>query len=157
MTVILFDIAKQGSCTKQAKKLTRRYRGSNDDAMDVFFVRDYQYKNKAGFCNIPGCNKDLYVVNGCVVVNASPPTRIILDSQSDAGPRVPLALSGKVFCKVDADATPVAIGDLLTTSDIAGHARKVTDPLASFGAVLGKAMGPLDEGQGLIPILVCLA
>jgi hypothetical protein len=45
---------------------------------------------------------------------------------------------------------------LLTTSPTRGHAMKATDPLQAFGAVLGKALRPLTEGQGLIPILVAL-
>jgi hypothetical protein len=33
---------------------------------------------------------------------------------------------------------------------------KATDPGRAFGAVIGKALGPLQEGRGLIPILVAL-
>ena len=60
------------------------------------------------------------------------------------------------FCKVDADVAPVAAGDLLTTSATRGHAQKVTDRGAALGAVLGKAMAPLESGHGLIPVLVGL-
>jgi hypothetical protein len=69
---------------------------------------------------------------------------------------MPIALVGKVFCKVDADHSPVEIGDLLTTSPTLGHAMKVCDPIKAFGAVIGKALRPLRGGQGLIPILVAL-
>ena len=62
----------------------------------------------------------------------------------------------KVFCKVDATSEPVSVGDLLTTSATSGHAMKATDPLRVFGAVLGKALRPLREGCGLIPVLVSL-
>lgn len=55
----------------EAKKLTRRYRGPNDDAMDVFFVSSYAVSADGiaavGLCNIAGCNKDLYAFNGCVM------------------------------------------------------------------------------------------
>lgn len=68
----------------------------------------------------------------------------------------PVALVGKVFCKVDAGLSPINIGDLLTTSSISGHAMKATDPGKAFGAVIGKALKPLKAGQGLIPILVGL-
>ena len=50
-----------------AKKLTRKFRGSHDDAIDLFFVRDYDDDGSVGYGNVPGCNKDLYAVNGCVV------------------------------------------------------------------------------------------
>jgi hypothetical protein len=42
------------------------------------------------------------------------------------------------------------------TSPTPGHAMKARDPLKAFGAGLGKALRPLAEGQGLIPILVSL-
>jgi hypothetical protein len=68
----------------------------------------------------------------------------------------PLALSGTVFCKVDATVEPVSAGDLLTTSANPGHAMKASDRAQAFGCILGKAMGDLTEGAGLIPILVAL-
>ncbi|WP_433355486.1 hypothetical protein ACQP25_16865 [Microtetraspora malaysiensis] len=67
-----------------------------------------------------------------------------------------LALLGKVYCKVDASFAPVETGDLLTTSPTPGHAMKVTDPAEAFGAVIGKAMAPLNHGCDLIPILIAL-
>lgn len=81
---------------------------------------------------------------------------IVLDRKGPQENRRPLALMGKVFCKVDADFAPVEVGDLLTTSSTPGHAMKATDPLQAFGAVIGKALRPLKEGKGLIPILVAL-
>jgi hypothetical protein len=70
--------------------------------------------------------------------------------------RLPLALTGKVYCKVDARYAAIAVGDLLTTSLSPGHAMKADDPVKAFGAVIGKALRPLSEGQGLIPILIAL-
>jgi hypothetical protein len=81
---------------------------------------------------------------------------IILDSQDHDTSRRPIALVGKVYCKVDADYAAVEIGDLLTTSDTIGHARKAADPGKAFGSVIGKALRRLDEGRGLIPILIAL-
>jgi hypothetical protein len=63
---------------------------------------------------------------------------------------------GKVFCKVDAQYGAIEVGDLLTTSSTPGHATKTNDPLKAFGAVIGKALRPPTEGQGLIPILIAL-
>jgi hypothetical protein len=65
-------------------------------------------------------------------------------------------LLGKVFCKVDAGHGAIEIGDLLTTSPTPGHAMKAENPLKAFGTVIGKALRPLAEGQGLIPILIAL-
>ena len=81
---------------------------------------------------------------------------IILDSQSSEPNRLPVALLGKVFCKVDAQFGAIAVGDLLTTSATPGHAMKIGDPQQSFGAVIGKALRPLTAGRGLIPILISL-
>ena len=81
---------------------------------------------------------------------------IILDNVVCEGHRQPVALLGKVYCKVDASAAPVEIGDLLTTSATEGHAMKATDHAKAFGAVIGKALAPLAGGLGLIPVLVAL-
>lgn len=81
---------------------------------------------------------------------------IIMDKQISKNKRMPVALLGKVYCKVDADIAPIEIGDLLTTSDTLGYAMKAADPFRAFGTVIGKALQPLNEGQGLIPILISL-
>ena len=81
---------------------------------------------------------------------------IVLDKQSPGRTRQPLALLGKVFCKVDASYAPVKVGDLLTTSSTPGHAMKAESQTDSFGAVIGKALRPLESGRALIPILISL-
>jgi hypothetical protein len=80
---------------------------------------------------------------------------IVLDRRQ-GGNRAPIALLGKVYCKVDAGYSPIEVGDLLTTSATAGHAMKATDPHKAFGSVIGKALGPKSEGRGMIPVLVAL-
>jgi hypothetical protein len=80
---------------------------------------------------------------------------LILDRQSGPGRR-PLALSGKVWCKVDADCGAVDVGDLLTTSSTPGHAMRAADRERSFGSVLGKSLASLPSGLGLVPVLVTL-
>lgn len=82
---------------------------------------------------------------------------IVLDKQEESGhTRKPIALLGKVYCKVDAQYGAIEVGDLLTTSPTPGHAMKADDPAKAFGAVIGKALRPLPEGHSLIPILVAL-
>jgi hypothetical protein len=81
---------------------------------------------------------------------------MILDRRPHSGKRAPVALVGKVYCKVDAGYGPVEVGDLLTTSPTSGHAMKASDPTRAFGSVLGKALQPLGSGQALLPILVTL-
>jgi hypothetical protein len=81
---------------------------------------------------------------------------IILDRQPAESNSLSVALTGKVCCKVDAQYSPIEVGDLLTTSPTEGHAMKASDPSKAFGAVIGKALHPLPLGQGMIPILVAL-
>src|SRR5919198_1743750 len=78
---------------------------------------------------------------------------IILDKKENRinnKKRLPIALIGKVYCKVDADYFSVEVGDLLTSSFTMGHAMKANDPIKAFGAVIGKALKPLEKGRGMI-------
>jgi hypothetical protein len=68
----------------------------------------------------------------------------------------PVALSGRVYCWVDATLGAIEPGDLLTTAPTPGHAMKVADSVKAQGAILGKAMTPLREGRGLVLVLVTL-
>jgi hypothetical protein len=81
---------------------------------------------------------------------------IVLDRKRTKRARMPVALVGKVYCKADAEYSPIEVGDLLTTSSTPGYAMKANDPLKAFGAIIGKALGSLSSGRGLIPILVTL-
>ena len=81
---------------------------------------------------------------------------IVLNKKVKKESSAPVALVGTVFCKVDARYGAVEVGDLLTTSATPGHAMKAIEPDRAFGAVLGKALGPLDTGRELIPVLVTL-
>ena len=67
-----------------------------------------------------------------------------------------VALSGRVYVKADASTGAIRPGDLLTTSGTPGHAMKVSDHSRSQGAILGKAMSGLKDGQGLVLVLVTL-
>jgi hypothetical protein len=81
---------------------------------------------------------------------------IILGRDPTRRSRLPVALAGRVQCWVDASYSPVDIGDLLTTSATPGHAMRAADPAQAFGSVIGKAMGSLRTGAGLVPVLVAL-
>jgi hypothetical protein len=69
---------------------------------------------------------------------------------------VHLALSGRVYALAVCCNGAIEPGDLLTTSSTPGHAMKATDRERSHGAVIGKAMSPLEEGRGLVLVLVNL-
>jgi len=70
--------------------------------------------------------------------------------------RIPIAVAGRVYCKADASFGPISLGDLLTSSSTPGHAMRVADPAAATGAIIGKALGKLDVGIGLIPVVLAL-
>ena len=93
------------------------------------------------------------ILSGAGGVN---PGMIMGQKGSVADGEHPVALSGRVYCFVDANYAPIEPGDLLTTSDTPGYAMKATDPGRTAGAVLGKAMSSLHEGRGLILVLVGL-
>jgi len=67
-----------------------------------------------------------------------------------------LAMTGRVWVKCSAENGAISPGDRLTTASVQGHAMKVTDGARSVGAVIGKAMSSLDEGTGLVLVLVNL-
>jgi hypothetical protein len=103
-------------------------------------------------CDLPYDKRVAGVVSGAG--NFRP--GIILGKQVSKDKAVPIALVGKVYCKVDAQRASIALGDLLTTSPTPGHAMKAGDPLEAFGAVIGKALRAVHGGQALIPILIAL-
>lgn len=56
--------------------------------------------------------------------------------------------------KVDASFGAIRPGDLLVASSNPGYAMRSEDP--KMGAVIGKALGELTEGTGMVPVLVTL-
>ena len=81
---------------------------------------------------------------------------LVLDHVEGDAARHPIAMTGKVWCLVEADSSPVGVGDLLTTSAVDGHAMRATDVGRAFGAVIGKSLRSLKFGRGLVPVLVAL-
>ena len=81
---------------------------------------------------------------------------ITLGAKRGAQSTVRIAMVGTVYCRVDADLGPVTVGDLLTTSPTTGHAMKAADSARFAGAVIGKAIGARQSGQGLIPVIVMM-
>jgi hypothetical protein len=65
----------------------------------------------------------------------------------------PVALTGRVYCWVDGAVEP---GDLLTTSNVPGHAMAVKNYEKARGAIIGKALTAQRGGRGLVLVLVSL-
>ncbi len=108
--------------------------------------------NALSICSKPYDSRVAGVISGAGGVRSA----ILLNQGEDGSTGRPVALNGRVFCKVDAGYAPIELGDLLTTCATHGHAMKASNPKKAHGAVLGKALGSLDTGTGLIPILVSL-
>jgi hypothetical protein len=69
----------------------------------------------------------------------------------------PLALAGRVVVKASTENGPIKAGDLLTTSNTAGHIMKCKDKMKCYGAIVGKALSDLDKGTGKVITLVTLS
>jgi hypothetical protein len=82
------------------------------------------------------------------------PGMLMGQSGSAADGQYPVALTGRVYCWADASDGPIQPGDLLTTSNVPGHAGKVADFSKAQGAIIGKAMTALSGGRGLVLVLV---
>ena len=89
-------------------------------------------------CNIPS----FHGVAG--VVSTDP--AYLMNAESEG---VPVALTGRVPCKVSG---PVSPGDLMVSSSLSGHA--MADNNAQAGRIIGKAIGSNEAGEGVIEVLV---
>lgn len=75
---------------------------------------------------------------------------------------VPVGIVGVVPTKVSDENGPIQIGDLLVTSSLPGRAMKAQAEMVNgvavypTGAILGKALEPLQQGAGVIKVLVTL-
>jgi hypothetical protein len=67
-----------------------------------------------------------------------------------------VAMTGRVWCYVDASFGAIEPGDRLTTSSTSGYAMRASDQGLAGGAVIGKAMTGLRDGKGLVMVLVNL-
>ena len=63
---------------------------------------------------------------------------LVLDKKQSRNIRKSVSLMGKVYCKVDAQCSPIEVGDLLTISATPGHAMKASEPIRVFGSVIGR-------------------
>ncbi len=94
------------------------------------------------------------IISGANGINSG---MIMGQEGSEADGKHPVALTGRVYVMVDAASSGVEPGDLLTTSDVPGHAMKVDDYDCARGAIIGKAMTALEPGEsGMVLVLVSL-
>ncbi|HYC61312.1 MAG TPA: hypothetical protein VEK79_17285 [Thermoanaerobaculia bacterium] len=92
-------------------------------------------------------------------VVSSQPGIILGDAASD---REQIATTGRVRVKVDARERPIAVGDLLVSSDVPGRAMSSVPMKISGrafhqpGTIIGKALEPLAGGEGEILVLLSM-
>jgi hypothetical protein len=91
-----------------------------------------------------------------VLLPAHAPQGIVLGHKASVGGRRAVAIAGKVECWVDAVGAPIALGDLLITSETKGFAQKIFE-FVNVGTRLGKALKAVTGGQEKIPILLTLS
>lgn len=103
-------------------------------------------------------SQEAYATNVAGVYSTKP--GVLATPYSDGDPRLeseaPLAIVGIVPCKVTAANGAIRPGDLLVTSSVPGYAMKGTDRSKMLGAVVGKALEPLDSDTGVILVLITL-
>lgn len=119
----------------------------------MLLVLDPENPGKLMLSNTPYDTKVVGVVSGANNVN---PGLIMNQDDTFINAKYPVALSGRVYCYADATIAPIKVGDMLTTSDIPGFAMKVTDFNKAHGAIIGKAMTNLANGQGFVLVFVSI-
>ncbi len=91
------------------------------------------------------------------VVGVYSPT-LAFGANADQGKRemVGVAMGGVVLVQATAENGPISPGDLLTPSNALGRAMRCSAPAQCWGAMVGKALEPLESGTGMVRVLVAL-
>jgi hypothetical protein len=94
------------------------------------------------------------------VVSSEPGFLLNVDRDVEDDGLFPVALCGRVPCKVVDENGPIARGDFLTTSSTPGHAMKASSAMMDGreihrpGTIIGKALGSFESGTGTIEVFV---
>jgi hypothetical protein len=79
-----------------------------------------------------------------------------ISDKSHMKAEVPMAMVGVVPTKVNTEGGAIKPGDLLVTSSTPGYAMRGSDRSQLTGAIIGKALGHLDAGKGVIEVAVSI-
>jgi len=126
--------------------------GAGDLAKGSVVVIDPQHPGQLKLSSQAYDTRVAGVVSGANGIN--PGISLHQDGALAGGQNV--ALTGRVYVLADAANGAIEPGDLLTTAATPGHAMKVSDHQRATGAILGKAMTALSQGQGMVLVLVTL-
>jgi hypothetical protein len=78
-----------------------------------------------------------------------------IGSREDGSTNFPVAVAGQVYVRVNAEAGPISVGDLLVSSGVPGVAMRGADANRLTGTVIGKALQPYaGSGEALVRMLV---
>lgn len=122
------------------------------DEEEYISIGDILVASSEGNSKLSRTHKE-YDTKICGIVSGNP--SIIFNNTGEKTKIYPLALTGKVMCKVDARNTPILPGDMITSSGTPGCGMKATiDNFNKIGSVIGKALAPLKEGIGTIPVMI---
>jgi hypothetical protein len=162
------DANGNASFVNEVKLAVLEIRGEGNDLAEGFKVNGDKETVRPGMVVVidpdhPGemkLSSEAYQRTAAGIISGAGNTRVGIQlGNSDEvkrGELQPVALTGRVWCMVDATQRPVVPGDLLTTSDTLGHAMRVEDYARAQGAIIGKAMTPLAGGKDLVLVLVSL-
>jgi hypothetical protein len=164
-------LAANSSTTKRIMRL---------DAAGNLFIAGTVHENGADFAesvSVSG-NKDQYEPGDVLVIDEDTDRQVKLSSgpyatnvagvystkpgtlgskhgmDEDPGNEIPVAVVGIVPCKVTTENGPIHRGDLLVTSSTPGYAMRGVDRNRLAGAILGRAMQSLEDGSGVIEVMV---
>ncbi len=128
--------------------------------IEMFEVNDVDYISPGDLLIVTGEGNSILgkthsaydkAVIGVVAGNSA----IIINNSGKEEKLYPIALTGKILCKVDARQTPVKPGDLIVTSENPGCGMKgVIDDFSKIGTVIGKALAGLESGMDVIPVFI---
>jgi hypothetical protein len=129
------------------------FQTSSDDLLPGTVVAiDPENPGKLMICNKAYDKKVAGIISGANGLSSG-----VKLGSTGADSEFPVALAGRVYCKVDGRYGAIEPGDLLTTSDTPGHAMIVKDYTRAQGTIIGKAMEALPDGEiGEILVLVTL-
>ena len=143
------------------KDLAETFETSEEVEMGDVLVIDQNHDKKLKKSSQAYDSKVIGIVSGAPAI-AFEGSRLVVSPDPlvfKKGTTPPVALSGRVLCKISLENGSIAKGDLLTTSSLAGHAMKATDWDKAFGALVGRALnafegGPNGEKTGVIKVMV---
>jgi len=154
-----WDIVARGQITCDNDIFGKAYKTPGQDVAEAFMSKVelaagdvVSLADQQGYVEPAGTPFDSRVAG---IVSSEPGIALNSPLERDAK-AFPIALSGRVPCKVVDEGGPISVGDLLTTSSTSGHAMKASRAGENVpaGTVIGKAMERFDGHRGVITVFV---